>query len=130
MMRRAIVASQFTYAVSGPLKIYRESFGVHSDDYPTALITEGLILNKTSRSKQGETILRESVKLRTDSLPQEHFWVAVANSALGECLTTQKRFAEGETLLVESYATLNSHLGPRDPRTAEALRRLVELYDL
>jgi hypothetical protein len=47
---KGIVASQFMYAVSGQLKIYRESFGVHSDNYPTALITEGLILNKTSRS--------------------------------------------------------------------------------
>ncbi len=59
-----------------------------------------------------------------------HFWVAVANSALGECLTTQKRYAEAEPLLVESYTILNSRLGQRDPRTKEALGRLVELYDL
>ena len=84
---------------------------------------------KTGKSKEGETILREAVKLRTESLPKEHFWVAVANSALGECLTTQKRFAEAEPLLVESYASLKSRLGQRDPRTAEALQRLVKLYE-
>ena len=116
--------------VSETLKIYRESFGVHYDNYPTALITQGLILNKTGKSKEGETILREAVKLRTESLPKEHFWVAVANDALGECLTTQHRFAEAEPLLVQNYDLLNSRLGKRDPRTADALRRLVTLYDV
>jgi eukaryotic-like serine/threonine-protein kinase len=115
--------------VDETLKIYLESFGVQYDNYPTALITKGLILNKTGKSKEGERILREAVKLRTDSLPQGHFWVAVANGALGECLTTQKRFAEAEPLLVESYASLKSRLGQRDPRTAEALQRLLKLYD-
>jgi serine/threonine-protein kinase len=115
--------------VDETLKIYQESFGVHYDNYPTALITKGLILNKTGKSKEGEIVLREALKLRTDSLPKEHFWVAVANGALGECLTTQKRFAEAEPLLVESYASLNSRLGQRDPRTKEALQRLVKLYD-
>ena len=112
------------------LRIYLESFGVYYDNYPTALITKGLILTKTGKEKEGETILREAVKLRTESLPKDHFWVAVANDALGECLTNQKRFEEAEPLLVESYATLNSRLGPTDPRTAEALRRLVALYSL
>jgi serine/threonine protein kinase len=116
-------------SISETLKIYRESFGVHYDNYPTALITQGLILNKTGKSKEGEAILREAVKLRTESLPKEHFWVAVANSALGECLTTQKRFSEAEPLLVQSYGLLNSRLGKGDPRTIEASGRLVTLYN-
>jgi serine/threonine-protein kinase len=115
--------------VDETLKIYLESFGVHYDNYPTALITKALILNKTGRSKEAEVVLREAVKLRTESLPKDHFWVAVANDALGECLTNQKRFAEAEPLLIESYATLKSRLGPTDPRTAEAFRRLGTLYD-
>ncbi len=109
-------------------KIYLESFGPSYDQYPTVLVFKGLILDKTGRSQEGERILREAVKLRTESLPKEHFWVAAAKGALGECLTTQKRFAEAEPLLVESYNTLNSRLGKLDPRTAEALRRLSSLY--
>jgi tetratricopeptide (TPR) repeat protein len=116
--------------VGETLKIYFESFGVHYDNYPTALITKGLILNRTGNSKEGETILREAVRLRAESLPKDHFWVAVANGALGECLTTQKRYAEAEPLLVESYGVLNSRLGTRDPRTTEAIWRLTTLYDL
>jgi eukaryotic-like serine/threonine-protein kinase len=115
--------------VDETLKIYLESFGVQYDNYPTALITKGLILNKTGKSREGEMILREAVKLRTGSLPEEHFWIAVANGALGECLTTQKRYAEAEPLLVQSYDSLNWRLGKRDPRTNEALLRLLKLYD-
>ncbi len=111
-------------------KIYLEGFGPAYDQYPTVLIFKGLILDKTGNSTEAERILRDAVKLRTESLPKEHFWVAVANGALGECLMTQKRFAEAEPLLVESYVSLNSHLGNRDPRTTEASRRLVTLYDL
>jgi serine/threonine protein kinase len=109
-------------------KIYLESFGPGYDHYPTVLIIKGLILDKTGHSQEGAKILLEALRLRVASLPKEHFWIAVAKEALGECLTTQKRFAEAEPLLVESYNTLNSHLGQRDPRTLEALRRLLSLY--
>ncbi|MDX6694383.1 MAG: eukaryotic-like serine/threonine-protein kinase [Blastocatellia bacterium] len=109
-------------------KIYLESFGPGYDHYPTVLITKGLILDKTGKSQEGESFLREALRLRVQSLPKEHFWIALAGNALGECLTTQQRFAEAEPLLIESYASLNSHLGLQDPRTIEALRRLARLY--
>jgi len=109
-------------------KIYLESYGPSYDNYPTVLIIKGLILNKTGKPQEGERILREAVRLRVESLPKGHFWIALANDALGECLTTQKRFSEAEPILIESYTMLNSHLGQHDPRTVEALRRLVNLY--
>jgi len=108
--------------------IYLQSFGTGYDHYPTVLIIKGLILDKTGKSQEGERILREALRLRVASLPEEHFWIALAKDALGECLTTQKRFAEAEPLLIESYTTLDSKLGQRDPRTVEALGRLVNLY--
>jgi tetratricopeptide (TPR) repeat protein len=110
-------------------KIYLESFGTSYDHYPTVLIVKGLILDKTRKSPEGEKLLREALRLRVASLPKEHFWVAIAKGALGECLTTQKRFDEAEPLLNESYAALNTRLGQRDPRTVEALRRLSSLYE-
>jgi tetratricopeptide (TPR) repeat protein len=70
-------------------KIYLGSYGPSYDQYPTVLIFKGLILDKTGRSQEGERILREALRLRVESLPAEHFWVAVAKGALGECLTTQ-----------------------------------------
>ena len=115
--------------VNEAIKIYLESFGEHYDNYPTALIVKGLIFTKIGRGKEGESILRQAVKLRTDSLPADHFWVAVAKGALGECLVREKRFAEAQPLLLESFATLTARLGARDPRTREATWRIVDLYD-
>ncbi len=53
----------------------------------------------------------------------------MANSALGECLTTQKRFVKAEPLLLESYENLKSSQGAENPRTKIALRRVSMLYE-
>ncbi len=115
--------------VTETLKIYRESFGTYYDNYPTALIINGLILAKTGQPQEGETILREAGKIRTESLPKEHYWVAQANSALGECFTIEKRYNEAEPLLLESYESLKSSQGASNPRTQIALQRLITLYE-
>jgi len=115
--------------VDEAIKIYLESFGEHYDNYPTALIARGLIFTKTGRVKEGEAILRQAVKLRADSLPSDHFWVALAKGALGECLISEKRFVEAQPMLLESFSTLNARLGARDPRTRESASRLVTFYD-
>jgi eukaryotic-like serine/threonine-protein kinase len=115
--------------VTETLKIYRETFGPHYDNYPTALIVQGLVLTKTGQLKEGEAILREAVKIRTDSLPKEHYWVALASSALGECLTMQQRYNEAEPLLVGSYESLKHSQGANNPRTRLALQRLVKLCE-
>ena len=114
--------------VTEALKIYRESFGPYYDNYPTAMIINGLILAKTGSPREGEKILREAVKIRTESLPKEHYWVALANSALGECLTIQKRYHEAEPLLLNSYEALKISQGADNPRTTIALQRLFNLY--
>ena len=115
--------------VTETLAIYRESFGMHYDNYPTALIIQGLTLAQTGQAEEGEKILRDAVKIRTDSLPQGHYWIAVANSALGECLMIQQRFSEAEPLLLASYQNLVSSQGVSNPRTSLALRRLIRNYE-
>jgi serine/threonine protein kinase len=120
--------AQSLESVTNALDLYR-NFGTHYDNYPTALIIRGLNLTKTDRPTEGETTLREAVKIRTESLPKEHFWVALANGALGECLTTQGRYDEAEPLLLQSYESLKSSQGTTNPRTRLALRRLITLYD-
>ena len=114
--------------VTETLKIYRGSFGLYYDNYPTALIINGLILAKTRQPQEGEKILREAVKIRTESLPKEHYWVALANSALGECLTIEKRYNDAEPLLLASYESLKSSQGASNPRTQIALQGLINLY--
>ena len=115
--------------VTKALDLYQQNFGTHYDNYPTALIIRGLSLTKTGQPNEGETILREAVKMRTDSLPKEHFWVALANDALGESLTTQGRYDEAEPLLLQSYESLKSSQGASNPRTQIALQRIITLYE-
>ena len=110
------------------LDVYR-NFGTHYDNYPTALIIRGLSLTKTGEPNGGEAVLRQAVKIRTDSVPKEHFWVALANGALGECLTIQGRYDEAEPLLLQSYESLKSSQGTGNPRTHLALQRLIALYE-
>ncbi len=110
-------------------RIYLESYGPSYDNYPTVLIVEGLILNETGRSAEGEMVLREALRIRLKSLPKSHFWVALAQGALGECLATQRRFSEADPLLVDSYNNLAQSLGKGDPRTLAALKRLIAFYD-
>ncbi len=109
------------------LKMYEESFGKHYDHYPTALMIKGLSLAKSGQTNEGERLLREAFELRRNSLPKEHFWVAIAMSALGEGLTLQKKYAEAEPLLIESFESLKNSQGAENPRTVLAQNRLNEL---
>jgi serine/threonine protein kinase/Flp pilus assembly protein TadD len=110
-------------------KIYLEGFGTHYDHYPTVLIIQGLSLSRMGKPQDGEPLLREAVKLRTERLPQGHYWIAVANSALGECLTLQKRYAQAAPLLLSSYESLTQSQSPQSPHLRATLERLVALYE-
>ncbi len=107
---------------------YRQRFGAHYDNYPTALSIKGLSLARLGRSTEADQALREAVRLRHELMPPGHFFTAMATGALGEFLTGQRRFAEAESLLVTSHADLHRALGNDDPRTAMARTRLHDLY--
>ena len=115
--------------VQEALHIYQESFGTHYDNYPTALTIEGLSFNKLGRKSEAEAILREAVTLRTELLPPGHFFTALAQGALGECLTSQHRFSEAEPLVLQSYNDLLRSQGPDNPRTTLAKTRVRHLYE-
>ena len=74
-----------------------------------------------------EALLREALELRR--LAEAPAWqCASVASRLGECLVLLDRQAEAEPLLLESYAVLAATFGDFDPRTIDALRRIVLLY--
>jgi len=115
--------------INEALEIYRKSSGRGYINYPTALIVQGSIYSQTNRTTEAEKMLREAVGIRSEYMPEAHFLRAVANGALGEFLTTQKRFAEAEPLLLYSYESLKKSQSANSPRTKTALQRLVVLYD-
>ncbi|MEO8073372.1 MAG: tetratricopeptide repeat protein [Acidobacteriota bacterium] len=78
---------------------------------------------------EAEKVLREAAELREKNLPKEHFLTALTNGALGECLMTQKKYAEAEPLLKESFESLKISQGTDNPRTETARRQLVSFYE-
>lgn len=129
-----VLYAQHNYAeaeakINETLEIYRKSSGRGYINYPTALIIQGLIYSQTNRTTEAEKLLREAVGIRSEYMPEAHFLRALASGALGEFLTTQKRFAEAEPLLLYSYGSLKKSQSANSPRTRTAQQRLFALYD-
>ena len=90
-----------------------------------------MIYSQTGRTAEAENLLREAVRIRAENVPETHFLRATANGALGEFLTTQKRFAEAEPFLLTSYESLENSQAAEQPanktRTSTARRPLRKL---
>jgi eukaryotic-like serine/threonine-protein kinase len=114
--------------VQGAINNYLKAFGTHYDTYPTALSIKGLTLSHLGQPAEAEKALREAVDLRRELMPPGHFFTGLALGALGEFLTSQGRYTEAESLLVESYSNLLKSQGPTNPRTLMAKGRLHDLY--
>jgi len=110
------------------LEHYRQNSSPKYISFATALTVQGLILSKLGRNDEAEKALREAVKLREENLPDKHFMTALSRGALGEFLTTQKRFAEAEPLLLASYEGLKNAQSADSPRIRTGTERLVTLY--
>ena len=68
----------------------------------------GRVRMLTGRPAQAEPYLREALKIQSRLLPKGNWMMAEGESLLGECLTMQKRYAEAEPLLLESYSDLKA----------------------
>lgn len=88
----------------------------------------GLALLDLGRPREAEPLLRESLELRRAALPPGHWMIASSESVLGACLTAEGRYPEAEALLLRAHAGLETTRGRDHPRTAEARKRLVDLY--
>lgn len=89
----------------------------------------GLTLTRIGKPAQGEPFLRRALEMRQKKLPADDWRIASAESALGDCLTMQKRYAEAELLLVKSYTTLQAAPKASDSARLESQERLVRFYE-
>lgn len=110
------------------LDLLRQYVGPESSLTVSTAATLGLTLTRGGKAVQGEPYLREALEIRKKILPAGDVYISISESALGECLTAQKHYPEAEPLLVNGYNGVKGSLGEKDPRTIEALRRLVTLY--
>jgi serine/threonine-protein kinase len=94
----------------------------------TPLTELGMILNRMGRASEAEVAARQAVEIRVRVLPLGHRLIASSKAALGESLRLQKRYADAEPILLESYKILKSTFGDQAARTKEARQSLKSLY--
>jgi serine/threonine-protein kinase len=104
---------------------------VTSPGYPFLagpITTLGSILTINKEPEVAEPYLREGLSLRQKIYPRTHWSVCDNESRLGQCLAAQGKLTDAEPLLVGSYQRMTARLGKKDPRTIEALERIVGFY--
>src|SRR5262249_3635576 len=90
----------------------------------------GWLRAQTGQAQEGERLLREGLKICQSAWAENHWLPADAESRLGGCLTTQGQFVEAEKRLLSSYQTLQEARGTPPPRLAEAVERIIRLYEI
>jgi hypothetical protein len=83
----------------------------------------GAFLLDTGRAEEAEPLLRESLAIREELLPEGHHDRGESLSLLGRCLADLGQEEEGQALMDDGLATLVAALGRDDPRTRAAQRR-------
>lgn len=111
------------------LDLLRKYFGSERSLATSAAVTLGLALTRAGKAAEGEAYLREALEIRRKNVPLDNFVIPYTESALGECLTAQKRYTEAEPLVTDGYSGLIWKLGEKDTRTMEARQRMAKLYD-
>jgi hypothetical protein len=106
--------------------------GPESTAYADELAGLGANLLRQTRPGDAEPVLRECLAVRQKVQPEA--WPTFdARSLLGGALVGQQRYAEAEPLLLTGYEGMKRRDEKATPRTqvrlAEALERLVRLYD-
>jgi len=96
--------------------------------YANPLLELGLILDKMGRPREAEVHLRQALEIRRRLVPKGNQLIGITEGAFGECLTMQKRYAEAEPLLLDSFEIIRSTTVESDSRRAEAAQRLAVLY--
>ncbi|MCA9256568.1 MAG: tetratricopeptide repeat protein, partial [Phycisphaerales bacterium] len=112
--------------------ISRKHFDENHPNVQTPLAGLGMMLLKSGRAAEAEPVLREVLKAREDADTPDPWLIALAQSTLGECLTSQKRFDEAAPLVVDSYGVIESSAGEKSHLVAyrvDALQRIIDLYD-
>lgn len=116
-------------ATRAALEIYRQASPRGSSHITGALGQLSKTLIRAGSPARAEPYLREALAWYGNSAAKGHHMHDPTAGDLGECLTLLGRYAEAEPLLAESYDLAKARSSERHPRTLEALRRLVALYD-
>jgi tetratricopeptide (TPR) repeat protein len=129
-----VLSSQGKYAeavatLQKAVEIQRGTLGKEQDDLAGSLMHLGAALLKAGKPAEGEPALREALEMRRKRLPEGHWLLIETASALGNCLVKLGRYQEAEPHLLDEYRYLAKTRGARHPRTQQALRQIIGLYE-
>jgi non-specific serine/threonine protein kinase/serine/threonine-protein kinase len=110
------------------LRIRRKAVAVNELALANTLSPLGWALTDTGRADEAEPLLREALGIRRNRMPR-HWASASTESILGACLSRQGRYGEAEPMLKESLGVLLEVPGVPPLRVAQALGRIIALYD-
>jgi len=118
-------------AAQESIEMFKRALATPQDSilFTNPVLEMGMILNKEGRLHEAEAYLRQALEIRTRLLPKGNLAIAKAEGPLGECLIAQKRYAEAEPLLLDSYEIIESTTIASDSRRREAAGRLALLYE-
>jgi hypothetical protein len=88
----------------------------------------GRSLDGLDSLEAGERWLRESLRLRKQSLPEGHWLVYSSESILGAHMTLARRFEDAEALLLPAEKKLVEARGEEAPVVNDVRKRIVALY--
>jgi tetratricopeptide (TPR) repeat protein len=115
------------------VEISRREHGAEDPELAVALAFLGLCRLQQQRFAEAEPVLRECLATCDQRVP-DGWGRCNAQSLLGGSLLGQKKYAEAESLLVQGYEGMKQRevtipVTYRTVRLAEALERLVQLYE-
>ena len=102
------------------------------DEHPIvggSLLYLGRSLDRLGEFKEAEQVLSECLSIRRKTLPSGHWLIGAAESVLGEHYLLARDYPAAERHLVDGYGALKEARGAAHPRTQEALRSVVKLYE-
>lgn len=87
------------------------------------------LLVATDRYEEALEYARKARAISTAALSDKHWRTAIAISAEGAALAGLEKYAEAETLLLQSYAVLSTDEGAIPVFVTETTQRLARLYE-
>jgi eukaryotic-like serine/threonine-protein kinase len=123
--------TEATTLVTGQVQAARKQFAADSPQLAAALAETGKALLDAQAYAAAEPLLRESLALGEQKVPDA--WdTHRTRSLLGGALLGQKKYADAEPLLLQGYAGLKQRAAKIPPEDrgslTTALERLVQLY--
>jgi tetratricopeptide (TPR) repeat protein len=114
------------------LAVRRKLFGNDNPSVAASLESLALTLAQQEKAAEGETLARECLALREKKAPDD--WRTFhTRSVLGGCLSSQKKYAEAEPLLLAGYDGMSQREkaipNTEKSRLKEAAQQLAHLYE-